>query len=68
VGILEGWKARIIKLARRFHNLAFQHIYRTFNMEADTLSKQALEVNEGFLHLQKWSNGAASLERLLRIH
>jgi ribonuclease HI len=68
VGILEGWKARIIKLSGRFHKLAFQHIYRTFNMEADSLSKHALEVNEGFLHLQKWSNGAASPERLFRIH
>jgi hypothetical protein len=54
VGTLEGWKARILKLMGRFHNLAFQHIYRNFNKEADSLSKQALEDIEGNLHLQKW--------------
>jgi len=68
VGTLEGWKATIIKMSGRFHKLDFQHIYRTLNMEAHSLSKKALEVNEGNLHLHKWSNRAASPDKLFRIH
>jgi hypothetical protein len=68
VSTLEGWKARILKLTGSFCKITFQHIYRNFNIEADSLSKQALEDTEGNLYYQKWTNGVASPRRLFKIH
>jgi hypothetical protein len=68
VSTLEGWRARISKLTESFCNITFQHIYKNFNIEADTLSKQALEDTEGNLYYQKWTNGAAGPRRLFKIH
>ena len=65
---MEGWKARIKSLSKKFQFISYQHIFRSFNIEADTLSKQAIEDPEGTLSYHHWSNGAEGPRRQIRIH
>ena len=44
-------------LVTHFHDIRFDHIYREENVEADTLSKKALQVTEGRIHFKKWQDG-----------
>jgi len=68
VSSLEGWKDRILALTGSFRLITFQHLYRNFNIEADTLSKQEMEDTKGILFYQKWTNGAAGPRRQFKIH
>jgi hypothetical protein len=54
---LDGWKQKTRELANTFQDIIFHHIYRTFNKEADILSKRALREPEGRLSFYPWSNG-----------
>jgi hypothetical protein len=49
VSALEGWKTRIKALSKYFLSISYQHIFRDFNVEANKLSKLALEDTEGIL-------------------
>jgi ribonuclease HI len=46
---IEGWKQKIVDLAKNFIDLSVHHIYRAHNKEADALSKRALSEIEGRL-------------------
>jgi len=50
---LEHWCHRIRELIALFGDIQFQHIYRTYNTEADSLSKLALRGQIGFLHIKE---------------
>jgi hypothetical protein len=52
-----GWKTKIIELIALFTDIKFDHIYMEENMEADALSKIALQVPEGRIHYSKWQDG-----------
>jgi ribonuclease HI len=65
---VEGWKSRIKVLIKRFQSISFQHIYRSYNIEADILSKQAFDEPEGKISYYHWSNGAEGPRRHIRIH
>jgi ribonuclease HI len=57
VSALEGWKNRILILIKKFQNISFHHVYRHFNTEADSLSKQALGEPEGQISFVRWYRG-----------
>jgi ribonuclease HI len=44
---LHCWKERIKELVKGFRSLSFTHIFREFNQQEDTLSKRALDLQEG---------------------
>jgi len=50
---LEHWCLRIRELIALFGDIQFQHIYRTFNEEADRLSKMGLRGQTGILHIKE---------------
>jgi ribonuclease HI len=54
---LLGWKTKIRELIAHFMDIKFTHIYREENMEADALSKLALQVPEGRIFYNKWQDG-----------
>ena len=54
---LECWKERTQDATLLFRKLAFSHIYREENNEADTLSKRALHLPPGQICFTKWEDG-----------
>jgi ribonuclease HI len=54
---LECWKDRIFELIKGFTQINFTHIYRELNLEADLLSKSALQEQEGKLTFYQWKDG-----------
>jgi len=50
---LEHWCLRIRDLVALFEVIQFQHIYRSFNEEADRLSKIGLRGQTGILHIKE---------------
>jgi ribonuclease HI len=57
VSSLMGWMDKIQDLITLFNIIRFDHIYREENVEADVLSKKALQVPEGRIHFSKWQDG-----------
>jgi hypothetical protein len=68
VSALEGWKNRIKVLINHFQNISFHHVYRHFNSEADTLSKQALGEPEGHISFVRWYKGIEGPREIYKIH
>jgi len=64
---VEGWKAKTFLLASKFTDIAFRHLPRTFNSEADVLSKIALSHEVGRLHLFHYDRGQASFTTHLNL-
>jgi ribonuclease HI len=54
---LDCWKDRIRDLIKNFREISFTHIYRDFNREADLLSKQAIQQQEGKISYYTWVDG-----------
>jgi ribonuclease HI len=54
---LDCWKERIRDLRKSFSLITFSHIYRESNKEADRLSKQALQKQEGKIAYNHWEDG-----------
>jgi ribonuclease HI len=54
---LDCWKERIRDLNKNFSSINFSHIYRDYNKEADLLSKQALQMQEGKIAYNHWEGG-----------
>jgi hypothetical protein len=48
--------------------MEYDHIYREENMEADALSKLALQVPEGSIHYSKWQDGYEGPPLSLRLY
>jgi len=46
---LTHWHQRVVYLKEAFAHITIQHIYREHNMLADTLSKDGLTLEEGYL-------------------
>jgi len=46
---VECWKQKTLDLSKRFTNINFQHISRSYNSEADALSKRAINEEAGRL-------------------
>ena len=44
---LECWKDRLVDLIKLFQHITFDLVYRDDNTEADNLSKQALQKQQG---------------------
>jgi hypothetical protein len=57
VNALECWKDRINELIKGYTLINFTHIYRELNMEADLLSKRALQEQEGKITYHQWKDG-----------
>jgi ribonuclease HI len=57
VASLMGWMDGINLLKSAFKEIHFTHVYRELNMEADTLSKLALNSPEGKLVYSSWIEG-----------
>jgi ribonuclease HI len=68
VSALEGWKNIIQVLIKSFQNISFHHVYRHFNAEADTLSKQALGEPEGHISFVPWYRGVEGPKEIYNIH
>ena len=45
---------RVLEVKLQFEFISFSHIYREFNSKADTLSKDALSLQEGTLLAQEF--------------
>lgn len=45
---------RVLEVKQHFDFISFTHIYREFNTKADSLSKDALSLQEGSLLLQEF--------------
>ena len=54
--------ADIQSLKIQFVRIAFAHIYRELNEEADTLSKQALAFQPGMMEIEEITNGLSALQ------
>ena len=65
---LMGWMEKIRILITLFKDIRFEHIYKEENVEADTLSKQALQVPEGRIHFNKWQEGQEGPPLSLRLY
>jgi ribonuclease HI len=57
---IEGWKDKTKFLSKLFMNVKFQHFSRTYNKEADALSKRALSGEVGRLSIYHCENGLES--------
>jgi ribonuclease HI len=57
VAVLESWKERTKEAALLYKNLAFKHIFREENSEADTLSKNSLLLPSGHISFVVWEDG-----------
>jgi hypothetical protein len=68
VASIEGWKKITKILIHNFQSITFQHIFRVFNSDADSLSKHALMETEGLITFYKWTNGEEISRRKLKIH
>jgi ribonuclease HI len=64
---IEGWKKRTKILCKKFQALTFHHIFREFNKEADTLSKEALLSPAGRLTFYQWEPGGGGETKHLDI-
>jgi ribonuclease HI len=64
---VEGWKAKTQLLASTFSDISFRHLPRTFNSEADVLSKNALSHEVGRLYLFHCDRGQASSTTYLNL-
>ena len=56
------WSQKIQTLRRAFKELSFSHISRSFNEVVDTLSKEAMSLNFGFVRIQEFMEGATTFE------
>jgi len=54
VMILQAWKDKIIKLRSLFSFIQVFHIHRTFNSQADKLSKLGLSSSLGVLYVEEY--------------
>ena len=52
---LAPWLNRVKDLIDSFHELSLTHIYREQNVQADALSKLALQEEVGFNFFERWS-------------
>ena len=57
---LEGWCRNIRALQDSFAHLEATHVYREYNDKADSLSKEALGLNSGYLHYMEFIEGKCS--------
>lgn len=57
---IEAWKDKIQGLSNRFLDISYRHISRSFNNEADALSKRALGGVSGRLSIFHCENGSES--------
>jgi ribonuclease HI len=57
---VEGWKPKTQLMARSFSDITFRHLPRSFNSEADALSKRALSHEVGRLYIFHSDRGQAS--------
>jgi ribonuclease HI len=57
VAALNSWKERTKDATLLFRNLTFQHIFREANIEADTLSKNALRLTPNQIFFTFWVDG-----------
>jgi len=57
VAALNSWKERTKDATLLFRNLTFQHIFREANIEADTLSKNALHLTPNQIFFTFWVDG-----------
>jgi hypothetical protein len=57
---IEGWKQKTLDLSERFISLNCQHFSRSFNHEADALSKRALSELAGELSIFHCDYGTES--------
>jgi hypothetical protein len=63
-----GWMTKIRELISLFTVIKFDHIYREENIEADALSKLALQVRDGRIHFNKWQGGHEGPPLSLRLY
>jgi hypothetical protein len=64
---LDCWKEKIRDLIKNFKEISFLHIFRESNVEADHLSKKALQHQEGLISYNKWVDGAMGQTMYLKI-
>ena len=64
---LECWKDRIKALLKDFMSLDFYHTYRTFNREADELSKKNLHQPEGKITYYQMEDGLVGMHLFLNL-
>jgi ribonuclease HI len=64
---IEGWKKKTLDLSKSFTKINFQHFPRSFNREADALSKRALSEVAGKLTIFHCENGIESPITILSI-
>jgi ribonuclease HI len=58
---IEGWMQRVRELSSSFTDIKFQHFSRSFNTEADSLSKRALGAEAGRLYIYHCDAGRDSI-------
>lgn len=54
VASLIGWKRWTRQLLDEFREVDIKHICREYNVEADTLSKRALHLEEGNIYVEEY--------------
>jgi ribonuclease HI len=57
---IEGWKHKTLELSKLFSDISFHHLSRSFNCEADALSKKALKDVVGRLSIFHCDSGIES--------
>jgi hypothetical protein len=57
---IEGWKHKTQELSKHFTDIRFHHFSRSFNSEADALSKKALSAEVGRLSIFHSDSGIDS--------
>ena len=63
VATLEGWKLHSQELIQSFSWIRFTHIFREHNSQADSLSKEALSLPAGALHVSDdWEGMPSNLD------
>jgi len=60
--LLEHWCQRIRELTALFEVIQFQHIYRSYNEEADRFSKMGLRGQTGILHIKEMKEDKLMME------
>jgi ribonuclease HI len=65
---LMGWKDMIRDLIKSFSTIRFEHIFREQNVEADALSKKALQAPEGKIKYNKWIEGHEGPSHYLHLY
>jgi ribonuclease HI len=64
---LDCWKEKIRDLIKNFEEISFMHIFRDSNVEADLLSKMALQQKEGLISYNKWVEGSMGQTLYLKL-